>query len=260
MREFLNALVEARAGRAPVPDFPRSEKPSSLEQGYAVQEELHDLLGEKGFGEVVGHKIGCTTPVMQAYLGVPHPCAGGVFASTVYPRTAELGLGEFVAVGIECEIGVTIGSGMLGADPFTRDDVGQYVEACWASIEIVDNRYANFESLGTAALIADDFFNAGLVMGDPVRDWESVALGEIEGRVLVDGVEAARGRGDAILGHPFEALAWLATMKAQAGTPLEKGQLVTLGSVVKTIWIERRDTHVEIEFEGLGGCSVRFEA
>lgn len=259
MQAFLNALVAARVDGVPIPDCLESEKPSTLDEGYGVQEQLHAALREKGFGAIVGHKIGCTTRVMQEYLGIPHPCAGGVLASTVYRRTAELRLRDFIRVGIECEIGVTIGRDMRGTECFSRDEVGEHVEACWASIEIVDDRYADFSSLGAAALVADDFFNAAVVMGEPLHDWAVVPLADIEGRVLVDGVEAGRGRGEAILGHPFEALAWLASMKARGGTPLEKGQIVTLGSVVKTHWVDA-PALIEIEFERLGSCSVRFEA
>jgi len=61
-----------------------------------------------------------------------------------------------------------------------------------------------------------------------------------------------------ILGHPFEALAWLANMKSETQAALRKGQFVTLGSVVKIIWIDEPDTLVEINFEGLEACSVRF--
>lgn len=268
MGRFLDALVAARLSRLPVPEDVASDTPSTVEEGYAVQEALHGVLGESGLGEIVGYKIGCTTPVMQAYLDIPHPCAGGVFASTVHHGSAELRLRDFVGIGIEseagagieCEIGVTIGHDMGNATDHGRDTIGQYVESCWASIEIVDNRFVNFESLGVASMIADDFFNAGVVVGTPVRDWETIPLEQIEGRVLVDGVERGRGTGAMILGHPFEALAWLANMKAARGEPLKSGQMITLGSVVKTVWVDRPGTVVEIEFERLGGCSIGFDA
>lgn len=260
MDEFLRALIAARVKRVPVPDVPLAGRPTSVAEGYAVQAALHRELGARGLGGIVGYKIGCTTPVMQEYLGITHPCAGGVFASTVHQEHAELSLGDFVSVGIECEIGVTIGRDMNDAASFGRDDVGDHVDACWASIEIVDNRYADYASLGAAGTIADDFFNAGLVAGRPCRDWRDIPLDGIAGTVTMNGVEAARGTGDMILGHPFEALAWLASMRSRDGTPLERGERVTLGSVVKTIWIDRPDTRVDIELERLGGCSVLFRA
>jgi 2-keto-4-pentenoate hydratase len=41
-------------------------------RGIAYRMRLHDLLSPD-FGTQVGHKIGCTSAVMQQYLGIPHP-------------------------------------------------------------------------------------------------------------------------------------------------------------------------------------------
>lgn len=40
-------------------------------------------------GPVTGHKIGCTTAVMQTFLRIPNPCAGGVFERTVHRSPAR---------------------------------------------------------------------------------------------------------------------------------------------------------------------------
>jgi 2-keto-4-pentenoate hydratase len=59
------------------------------------------------------------------------------------------------------------------------------------------------------------------------------------------------------MGHPLEALAWLANTAALHGMPLRAGEFVFLGSIVETKWLERGDL-VEIEISGLGGASARF--
>ena len=258
MTKILDALIDARLNQKPVPLYGDTKKPTTLEEGYTLQEQLHAALAGEGFGEIIGHKIGCTTPVMQEYLGIPHPCAGGIFSSRMYKKSIELTLRNFIRVGIECEIGVVLADGLDGAHQYTRDNIAQHVASCCASIEIVDDRYVDYEALGTPTTVADDFFNAAVVIGDPVYDWQEIDLGAIKGEVSINGVKVGEGTGDMILGHPFEALAWLANMKAQIQRPLLKGQFVTLGSVVKTVWIDQPDTLVKIEFEKLGGCQVRF--
>ena len=70
-------------------------------------------------------------------------------------------------------------------------------------------------------------------------------------------VRSGRGFGRDILGHPFEALAWLATNLARRGRPLPAGTFVTLGSVVATIWVTAGD-EVEIEIDGLGEARATF--
>ena len=87
--------------------------------------------------------------------------------------------------------------------------------------------------------------------------WKSLDLLKIEGVMRIDDVEVGRGSGADILGHPMEALAWLANHCISLGAPLKKGKFIMLGSVVKTVFIEKPAT-VSIRFDELGEASVRF--
>jgi 2-keto-4-pentenoate hydratase len=126
-----------------------------------------------------------------------------------------------------------------------------------AAIEVVDDRYQDYRSLDTPTLIADDFFNAGCVLAAPVETWRALDLAALRGRMTINGVEVGRGKGGDILGHPLEALAWLANALAAQGRQLEAGMFVLLGSVVETRWVEAGDL-VEIAIEGLGRASCEF--
>ena len=75
----------------------------------------------------------------------------------------------------------------------------------------------DYRSLDTPTLIADDFFNAGCVLGDPVESWRELDLAAVQGRMTINGGEVGRGRGGDILGHPLKALAWLANALAARG-------------------------------------------
>ena len=74
----------------------------------------------------------------------------------------------------------------------------------------------------------------------------------------INGREVGTGRGGDILGHPLNALAWLANGLAGRGRTLAAGEFVLLGSVVETKWVAAGDL-VEIEIEGLGRASCAFE-
>lgn len=256
--EAARLLARARQSGPPTPAMPAKLVPATVADGYAVQRALHAVLEAAGHGPRGGHKIGCTTAVMQAYLGIDHPCAGEVFASTVSAPGATLPLAGFHRVGVECEIAARLGADLAGrTGGHDRDSVAEAVDSLMAGIELVDDRYADYTALPAPVLIADDFFNAGVVLGTPVPDWRRLDLAAIQGVMTIDGAEAGRGRGADILGHPLAALAWLADHRAAAGTPLRAGEFVMLGSVVKTVWIEAPAT-VTIRFEGLGEASVRF--
>jgi 2-keto-4-pentenoate hydratase len=257
--DFMAALIAARQHQTIVRNVPDGAKPADLAQGYLAQAELNRRLREQGLGPTTGHKIGCTTPVMQEYLGIPHPCYGEVFASRTYVTPAVLQHRDFIRPGVECEIAVTLGSDMPAiAQDYDQDSAAKHVLSCHAAIEVVDDRYENFETLGVAALVADDFFNAAEVLGPAVTDWEAMDLTAIKGEMWVKDVSVGVGHGAMILGHPMTALAWLANEMNQRGTPLKAGSFISLGSVVKTVWIDEPGTTVEVTFEGLGTASVEF--
>lgn len=258
MRRAADILVARRLQRNPVEPLPENCRPRDETDGYRVQRAVHEALAQAGRGTVVGYKIGCTTPVVQAYMGIGRPCAGGILSSGVYEERAHLRHADFVRVGVECEIAVHLAED-LAADsaPFTRDTAAGAVGACMAAIEIVDDRYRDFSSVGAPTLIADDFFGAGCVLGPPVADWRAVDLAAAVGTTRVNGVEAGQGTGGDVMGHPFEALAWLANLLAEQGKELRKGMIVLTGSIVTPKWVEPGDA-ATITLTGLGEVHVRF--
>ncbi len=248
----------ARVGRIPLEPLPEDCRPGDEAEAYRVQDALHGQLVAVGAGPLGGHKIGCTTPVMQAYLGIANPCAGEVFARTVQRGIGRFRVADYLRVGVECEIAVELAADIDGRRGFGRATVGEAVGAVLASIEVVDDRYLDYATLGTPTLIADDFFNAGGVLGAPVRDWRRLDLASLAGRMRINGEEVGVGRGADILGHPFEALAWLAGNMAARRRTLKAGEFVTLGSVVATRWVSAGD-QVGVEVEALGGAIAIFE-
>ncbi len=239
--------------------LPESCRPTNEVQAYAVQDRLHQRLTAAGLGEVAGHKIGCTTKVMQTFLGIGNPCAGAVFAPTARDRDGRFRHANFRRVGVECEIAVRLGRDLTPAEaPFTADSVADAVAAMMAAIEVVDDRYDDYGALGAPTLIADDFFDAGCVLGAPVGDWRALDLPSAAGSMTINGTEVGRGHGGDIMGHPLAALAWLADSFAGRGKSLGAGEFVLLGSVVETKWVAAGDA-VAIEIEGLGQARARFE-
>ena len=257
LRHAAQLIAAARNSLEPLPALPQQVTPQSIEDGYRVQTEVHQLLAP-GLGPLVGYKIGCTSEVMQQYLAIPHPCAGGVHARGVHQSGAVLSAANFVRVGVECEIAVRLGKDLdPGAAPFTRDSVTDAIECYLPAIEIVDDRYVKWETLGAPTLIADDFFAAGIVLGQPLARSAVADLTDVKGRTLINGREAGRGTGADVLGHPHHALAWLANHLASQGTGLRAGEVVMTGSLVKTVWLKAGD-EARMEFTELGNVQVAF--
>jgi 2-keto-4-pentenoate hydratase len=249
------AIAAARRNRAPL--GPLEAPPADEAEGYKIQRALHDLLLPHA-GPLVGYKIGCTSAVMQDYLGIPHPCAGGVFEKGVHDSGAKLAASDYVRVGVECEIAVRLKRDLAASEaPFTAEWVGEAIEAYYPAIEIVDDRYVQWETIGAPTLIADDFFAAGCVLGPAVAFSAAPDLRTVAGRAVVNGKEAGRGTGADVLGHPHNALAWLANHLAAEGKGLHAGQVVLTGSLVKTLWLKAGD-RVTMELERLGTVKAEF--
>src|SRR5262249_56453665 len=92
---------------------------------------------------------------------------------------------DVVAVGSECEIAVRLARDLEPSEePFTAEWVMEAIEAYMPAIEVVDDRYEQWETLGAPTLIADDFFAACCVLGSPIARNAAPDLLEVTGRAL----------------------------------------------------------------------------
>ena len=250
-------IATARRGRTPLPSLPPDQVPRDEAEGYKIQRAVHDLLLPQ-VGAMVGYKIGCTSAVMQQYLDIPHPCGGGVFAKGVHESGAKLRARDYVRVGVECEIAVRLARDLLPSEaPFTAEWVMEAIEAYHPAIEIVDDRYVKWETMGAPTLVADDFFAAGCVLGKAVARSAAPDLLTVTGRARRQrqGSRPRHRRRCARSSPP--CLAWLANHLAAEGKGLHEGQIVLTGSLVKTVWLNAGDS-VTMELDGLGTVAVKF--
>lgn len=251
--DALAMIRAARRERRPLAGL-GAAAPADEAAGYALQRRLAEAMGAV---PPLGFKIGATTRQMQDYLALSGPAAGFVPAASLHPQDATLRFADFLRPGVECEIGVRLGHD-LPAAPCTPEAAAAGVAECFAAIEVVENRYEDFRALGAPTLIADQVFHAAGVVAPPEPGWRALDLAAVEGRFVIGGEERARGHGRDLLGHPFQALAWLAgSGAARVFGGLKAGQLVWLGSVTPAIWLDGPGT-VEADFGPLGVARLRF--
>ncbi len=256
IEDAADRIAMARIALAPLPLLPEPIRPADEAAAYAVQRKVHERLAGARYGRRIGWKIGCTTPVMQTYLGIPNPCGAGLFEGTKHRSGATIAAADFRHVGIECEIAVRLGRDLPARSaPYRAEEVAGAVESVMAAIELVDDRYADWRQTDTPTLIADDFFAAGCVLGEPLPFAQAPDLSTVLGVTRINDTEAGRGRGADVLGHPLNALAWLASSLSARGDGLKAGELVLTGSLVETRWLNAGD-RAEIEISGLGAVRV----
>jgi 2-oxopent-4-enoate/cis-2-oxohex-4-enoate hydratase len=72
-----------------------------------------------------------------------------------------------------------------------------------------------------------------------------------------NGEIVATGAGAAALGHPANAVAWLANTLGAHGIALEAGEVVLSGSLAAMVPVKAGD-NLRVTIGGIGSCSVRF--
>jgi 2-keto-4-pentenoate hydratase len=246
-------LWAAHQARRPFEPMPPALAPRTVDEAYAMQAELHALMTEV-HGPVAGYKIALTTPVMQQMVGFQTPIAGAVLAGTIHSSPVALRRSDYVRLGVECEIAVQLGRDLPAARaPYRRDQVGDAVAAVMPAFEVVDDRQADYTQLAAhvLTLIADNAWNAGIVLGSPLKDWRGVDLAAAHGGMVINGTVVGEGHGRDVMGHPIEALRWLVNTLAQWGKSLTQGMIVMTGSIVATKFVHPGDT-VGLSVDGLG--------
>jgi 2-keto-4-pentenoate hydratase len=236
-------LFEAHRARQPFGPMPETCAPRTVDEAYAVQEALQTLMAEV-HGPIAGYKIALTTPAMQQLVGFHAPFAGAILARTVHQSPITLRRADYGRLGIECEIAVQLGTDLPAAKaPYRRDDVADAIATVMAAFELVDDRKADYAQLAALVLtlIADNAWNAGIVLGPPVRDWRTIDLAAARGVLVINGAAVGEGRGCDVMGHPLEALVWLVNMLATRGKSLTQGMIVMTGSIVTTKFVHPGD-------------------
>lgn len=258
VRQAAELLSESRFRRQRFDKFTRDLEPRDEVDAYAIQDRLHESLTQNGWGRLAGYKIGCTTAVMQAYLGIPNPCAGGVFDTSVFQSVGRFVVPKDLRVGVECEIAVTLAQ-PLGPSEAPVDELiaAQAVGSCAAAIEVVEDRYVDYSSLRAPTLIADDFFGAGCVLGEAQPEFRPENLSGVTATMMINDTSVGSGIGSDVLGNPLSALSWLANNLIRRGFTLRPGEFVLLGSLVQTNWVKAGD-EVLIRNMPLGEVRAQF--
>jgi len=246
-------IVELFRSRRPTAVLPPELYPASLDEAYAIRRAFQEIEETAGRGAIAGYKIGLTTPVMQKLCGVGEPCYGAIFAREVHHRRAELAAVDYCRLGVETEIAFR-----LGDDPPQGNGPGEIasaVESCMAAIELIEDLHYDYRRLDAAAMVAGNVWNAGVVLGTPVTDWRTRDLARATARLSINGQEIGSGSDGDVMGHPLNALAWLADKLAAAGTPLQRGMIVMTGSMVPIRYPAAGD-RVLVEVSGLGTAEL----
>jgi len=124
--------------------------------------------------------------------------------------------------------------------------------------EIVDSRIADWK-IRIQDTVADNASCGVFVIGTQHTEPTALDLAAVQMQMWKNGEPCGSGVGAAVQGHPAEAVAWLANTLGAYGIPFKAGEIILSGSLAPLVPAAPGD-QFRMEVQGLGGCSVRFEA
>jgi len=199
----------------------------TVDDAYAVQREVvaaHERAGRR----VVGRKIGLTSLAMQRQLGIDSPDFGVLLNSHTWQSGATVSSAPMLQPKIEPELAFVLARELRGPG-LTVDDVLAATASIVPAMEVIDSRVRDWR-IGLADTVADNASCYGAVLGAPVALADAGPLPDVTVALSRDGAVLQEGRGEAVLGHPAAAVAWLANELARHGEALPAGEPVLAGS------------------------------
>lgn len=235
-------------------DKPSLTTPLSLTEAYAVQQ--HNIQRRlDGGARLVGRKIGITSKAVMDWLKVKEPDFGALLDDMLVDDGGVCSMQGLLQPRVEGEVAFVLDRDLTSAHTTAVDVVAA---TAWiaASIEIIDSRVKDWQ-ITLADTVADNASSARCVVSSTKASLSGIDL-SLAGCVLrKNGRVASTGAGAACLGHPVNAVAWLARTLAKQGTPLRAGDLVLSGALCPVVPVAAGDV-VEVEVGHVGRCSVRF--
>jgi 2-keto-4-pentenoate hydratase len=223
-----------------------------LNDAYRVQSALHRLMIGAGRGQIAGWKIAVTSKAMQQMTGVDQPVAGAIFSTVVHASGARVDLAAYHHLGVEFEVAVRLAVDLpASGGPWTRASVAGKVAACMPAFELVEDGDADYKTLDAFTLVAQNTWNGGVVLGSPVTSWRALDLETAVTRCWINDVPSGQGKTGDALGHPLEAVAWLANLLNGQGRMLGRDMIVMTGSSITTKFPAPGD-RVRFAVDGLG--------
>lgn len=246
------ALFDAEHDSRPVAPPSETVPGLTVDDAYAIQTRGRALRLELG-GRLVGHKIGLTSKAMQEMVGVDRPDYGYLLDAMVLPDGAMVDASGLIAPRVEAEIAFRLHRTLAGAN-VSIEEVLAATDAVAPALEVIDSRVVDWRITITDT-IADNASSARAVLG-ALRPVGVLDLPSVTMRMEVDGA-AVEGRGEAVLGHPAVAVAWLARALHAQGEALEAGEIVLSGALARALPVAP-GSGVRAELGELGTVSAAF--
>ena len=205
--------------------------------GACTRAKFNALLGAR-LGKVVGYKAGLTNPAVQKRFNTDKPVWGKLYEGMVRPGGSTVPAAFGARPLYEADLLVRVKDAAIN-HARTPEEVLQHIDQVIPFIELPDlvvQAPPQLNGAGVGAInVGARLGIAGQPIAVPATRGERYALLDALERMTVQltdhsGALLASGKGSDILGHPLNAVVWLAQALQQEEITLQPGDLVSLGS------------------------------
>ena len=234
---------------------------ASESEGGCSRAKLRSLLALQ-YGKVVGYKAGLTNPAVQKRFGADKPVWGVLYDGMVLDSGALVDAAFGARPLFEADMLVRVSSDAINRAK-TPMEVLEAIDQIIPFIELPDlvvDKPAALDGNGISAInVGARLGVAGTPIAVPAFRGERFAMIDALRDmtvVMVDasGAELGRGKGSDILGHPLNAVIWLAEALGREKLAMEPGQWISLGSFSPLVPPKPGQT-VTVRYEGLPGAA-----
>lgn len=260
VEQLADALDMAERTRQQVDQFSSAHQGMTIADAYAIQRSWMGLKLAAG-RSAIGRKIGLTSRAMQRAVNITEPDYGLLLDDMLFHDGAEIPIDRFIEPRVEVELAFILARDLEGPD-VTIFDVLNATDYVVPAIEIIDARIRRLDAATGRTrtvldTISDNAANAGVVMGGrPVRP-DALDLRWVGAIMYRNGVIEETGLAAAVLNHPANGPAWLASRLAPYGEKLSGGEIILGGSFTAPVHAHRGDSF-HVDYGPLGSVSAHF--
>jgi 2-keto-4-pentenoate hydratase len=245
--EVAAAIVAAHAERRLL-DAPLGGEPITGDRAYRIQDCVVGARLARG-EQVAGWKLGYTSAVMRAQMGIDTPNYGPLTDAMLLrgPATVPATVSQ---PRVEPEVALVIDQDISG--PLGIDEVADAVRSAHAALEVVDSVWTDY-SFTWADNTADGSSAAYAVIGPALP---TAGLRSRRVTLLVNGEAVAIGVAEAAMGDPLAALCWLSEQLGDHPRGLRAGDVIITGGLTAAMALNPGDT-ISADFEGVSVELIR---
>lgn len=250
---YADLLFDAERDRDPIGPLTKKNKNLTIDNAYQIQLDNVSRVLNMGH-KIAGKKIGLTSPGIQKQLGVNEPDYGHLFES-MNCKNGEIKTKRLIQPKIEGELAFVLKEDLTGGK-VTVADVKKATDYVVAAFEIVDSRVADWD-IQLVDTVADNASSGRYVLGKTKLTLEEFDPAKVTMKLYKNGEQVEEGTGDAVLGDPCIAVAWLANRLFDYGVTLKKGEVILSGAFSAAPLAKQGDEFIA-DFSEFGKVKAKF--